>query len=175
MKAIVISLGLGLALAGCTIQSDEDRLEDSIRNNLSSQGNVLDVELTRTDENNMTGFADIRQNDGREGRLACTARRTEGRNFQWRCSPAITEQVVQALEGEIRENLAQQAQVVQVDLTRQDDNRMTGQAILRNPMGNEMRLDCTATRNAANIGSFDWRCDPNDQAQAAVPVDEGGK
>jgi hypothetical protein len=175
MKAIVVALGLGLALAGCTIQSEEDQLEDSIRNNLSSQGNVLNVELTRSDENNMTGFVDIRENDGREGRLACTAQRTEGSHFQWRCSPAITEQVVQELEGQIRTNLSQQGQVMQVDLTRQDDNRMTGYSIVRNPAGNEVRMNCTATRDTANIGSFNWECVPGDQAQAAAPADQGGK
>ena len=169
MRFIAVSLGLGLALAGCQVQNEEEQLEEAIRNNLSAQGNVLNVDLTPSGENNMTGFVDIRQNNGREGRLACTAQRTEGSNFSWRCSPAITEQVVVEMEGNIRQNLAQQGEVVQVDLTRQDDNRMTGYAIVRDQAGNEIRTNCTATRDAANIGTFNYECSPGE------PAGEGGK
>ena len=165
MKAIAVSLGLALALAGCEIQSEEDQLEEAIRNNLSAQGNVLNVDLTRSDENNMTGFVDIRQNNGREGRLACNAQRTEGSNFSWRCSPAITEQVVQEMEGNIRNSLTQQGgEVMQVDLTRQDDTRMTGYAVVRDQAGNEIRTNCTAIRDTTNIGMFNYECTPGEAA-----------
>ena len=169
MKAIAISVGLGLALSACQMQSEEDQLEEAIRNNLSAQGNVTAVELTRTDDNNMTGYVDINQTNGRSGRLACTAQRTEGRNFNWHCTPAITEQVVQEMEGNIRTNLAQQGEVVSVDLSRQDDNHMTGFAVVRDQMGNEIRTNCTATRDSANVGTFNYQCSPGE------PAGQGGK
>ena len=169
MKIVAIALGLGLALSACQMQSEEDQLEEAIRNNLSAQGNVINVELTRTDENNMTGFVDINQNNGRSGRLNCTAQRSTGTNFQWRCSPAITEAVVVEMEGNIRNQLAQQGEVVQVDLSRQDDNHMTGFAIVRDQMGNEIRTNCTATRDSANIGTFNYQCSPGE------PAGEDGK
>ena len=171
MKTVVIALGLGLGLSACQMQSEEDQLEEAIRNNLSAQGNVTAVELTRTDENNMTGFVDINQNNGRSGRLNCTAQRTTGTNFQWRCSPAITEQVVVEMEGNIRNELARQGEVVQVDLSRQDDNHMTGYAVVRDQMGNEIRTNCTATRDSTNVGTFNYQCSPGEQA---APAGEGG-
>ena len=38
-----------------------------------------DVEMTKQDDENFTGFALIRDRNGREGRLNCTARRTTGK------------------------------------------------------------------------------------------------
>ena len=160
MKALAISLGLALAVTACTVESEEDQLENAIRNQLASQGNVLNVELTRQDDNNMNGFADIRDNEGREGRLNCSARRTEGTNFQLNCLPAITEQIVQEMENNIRTNLAQQAEVLQVDLNRQDDMRMTGHALVRAQDGTEVRAACTATRQNPSSRMFNWECNP---------------
>ena len=156
MKAIAISLGMALAVAGCTVQSEEDQLEEAIRNNLSAQGNVTQVEMTRVDENNINGFAEIRENSGSQGRLTCTASRTQGSNFNWRCTPAITEDMVQNMENLIRTEMSAQTQVLQVDLNRQDDNRMTGHAVYRDQSGQEMRAECTATRQAGN--QFNWEC-----------------
>lgn len=158
MKAFAISLGFALLAAGCSIQSEEDQLENEIRNQLASQGNVLDVQLTKQDENNMTGFADIRDNDGRQGRLACTARRTEGTQFQLNCVPSITEDVVQEMENNIRTHLSQQGEVVEVDLSRQDDMNMTGHAVVRAADGREIRANCTAVRENPSSRLFNWRC-----------------
>ena len=156
MKAFAISLGLALAVAGCTIQNEEDQLEEAIRNNLSSQGNVLRVEMTRVDENNINGFADIAESNGGGGRLTCVARREQGSNFNWRCSPAITEDMVQNMENLIRTNLSNQTQVLEVDLNRVDDNRMTGFARFRDQTGAEQRADCVANRTTGN--QFNWEC-----------------
>ena len=158
MKAFAVSLGLALAIAGCNVQSEEDQLEEAIRNNLSSQGNVLTVEMTRQDENNINGFADIRETSGSQGRLTCTAQRVQGSNFNWRCSPAITEDMVVNMENMIRTELSSRTQVLEVDLNRQDDNRMTGYASYRDESGQEVRASCTATRQTGN--QFDWRCAP---------------
>lgn len=160
MRALAISLGLALAATACTIESEEDQLENAIRNQLAGQGNVLNVELTRQDENNMTGFADIRDNEGREGRLNCSARRSQGTNFQLNCLPAITDQIVQEMENNIRTTLAQQGEVLQVDMNRQDDMRMTGHALVRSQDGTEVRANCTATRQDPGSRMFNWECNP---------------
>ncbi len=160
MKAVAIALGLALAASACTVQSEEDQLENAIRNQLAGQGNVLNVELTRQDDNNMSGFADIRDNEGREGRLNCSAQRTERTNFRFNCLPAVTEQIVQEMENNIRTTLAQQAQVLQVDLNRQDDMRMTGFALVRAQDGTEVRTNCTVTRENPGSRMFNWECTP---------------
>lgn len=171
MKAFAISLGLALAVAGCTVQSEEDQLEEAIRNNLSSQGNVLRVEMTKVDDNNINGFADIRENSGSEGRLTCTAQRSEGSNFNWRCSPAVTEDMVRNMENLIRTNLSGQTEVLEVDMSRVDDNRMSGFARFRDQSGSEQRADCVATRQTGN--QFNWEC--NQGGAAAGQGQEGGE
>ena len=165
MKPFIIGLG-AIVLAGCNVASEEEQLENAIRENLSNQGTVQEVDLTKTDENNMTGYVMIRENSGRSGRLACTAQRSSGSNFNWRCSPAIDEQVLTEMENVIRAELAQQATVVQVEMTRQnDDNHMSGFALLRDSNGNEIRTNCTAERDSTNIGSFNWECQPAEGGQ----------
>ena len=159
MNLAVMSIGLSLAAAP-PANADEAVIEDWIRAELASQGEVLQVEMTRRDADHMTGFADIRDNEGREGRLNCSARRTEGTNFQLNCLPAITEQIVQEMENNIRTNLAQQAEVLQVDLNRQDDMRMTGHALVRAQDGTEVRAACTATRQDPSSRMFNWECNP---------------
>ena len=160
MKAFAVSIGLALAVAGCTMESEEDQLENQVRNMLAGQGNVTDVQLTRQDENNMSGFADMRANVGGDVRLACTARRTQGTQFQINCVPAVTDRVVQDIETDIRNRLSQQGEVLEVDLNRQDDMRMTGHARVRGPDGTEVRTNCTATRTDPNSLNFNWECNP---------------
>jgi len=173
MKTFFIPLGLGLLVAGCNISSEEDQLENSIRANLGAQGNVQQVELTRQDENNLSGFAVVRDSSGIEGRYSCTAQRTQGTNFNWRCNQQIDDQVITRVENEIRQNLARQAEVVQIELSRQDDNRMTGYALLRGADGSEVRTNCTATRSAENAANFDYQCAP--EGQGAAPAAQDGK
>ena len=175
MKALVLSLGLGLAVAGCSMSSEEDQVEGAIRNNLSAQGNVQQVELTRQDENNMTGFAVLRDRNGLEGRYSCTAQRQQGADFNWRCNQQIDQQVIQRIEDNVRQQLAAQGEVRQVELARQDDDRMSGHAVIRGPDGSEVRMNCNATREAPESTNFNWQCAPGDQAQTAAPADQGGK
>jgi len=162
MKAHMIALGAALFIGGCTMASEEDQLENSIRENLSSRGEVKQVELTKSDNDNMTGFAVVRTTAGVEGRMNCTARRTEaaGTNFSWRCVPAIDEAMLTQMEATIRQNLSDQAEVLDVQMTRQDDDRMTGYAQLRDASGNEGRLTCTGARDSTEAGNFDWECVP---------------
>jgi hypothetical protein len=76
----------------------------------------------------------------------------------------------------IRQSLAQQAEVRELELTRQDDMRMTGHALLRARNGNEVRANCTATRENEASNHFNWRCDSaNSPAAAAAEAGEAGK
>ncbi len=156
MKILAVPLVLALAVSGCTIESDEDRMESEVRNTLSGQGNVTDVQLTREGDN-VTGFAELQHAQFGQVRLNCTGR-VDGSRFNVNCLPAVTDQVVQNIENNIRERLAQQAEVLEVDLTRRDDMNMAGFARLRGPGGEEVRTDCTATRDNPNSMNFNWRC-----------------
>ena len=160
MKAFAIPLGLALAVAGCSMSGEEDPLENSIRENLSTKGNVQQVELTRQDENTMTGFAVVRDAQGLDGRYNCTARRTQGPNFEWQCIQTIDEQLINRIETDIRSQLGTQGEVLEVELSRQDDNKMSGHALVRTGNGEQIRTECVANRDSPNSGNFHWECNP---------------
>lgn len=174
MKNLAICLGGALAVAACSMASDEDRMENAIRAELSKQGTVNQVEMTRQGDN-MVGFAEMRGNDGNEGRLTCTATPDTAKgagNYNWRCLPAIDQRMVDSMEGTIRQSLARQGEVVEVELTRQDDQRMTGHAIVR-ANGEEVRANCTVTRENEASNHFNWQCAPGDASAAAAPAEAG--
>jgi hypothetical protein len=177
MKTIAICLGCAFALAACSRVSDEDRMENAIRAELSKNATVNQVEMTSQGDN-MVGFAEVRSRDGSEGRLNCTATpdTTKASSYNWRCLPAIDQRMVDNMEGTIRQSLAQQGEGREVELTRQDDMRMTGHAVVRDGNGNEVRANCTATRENEASNHFNWRCTPADsEAAAPAAADEGGK
>lgn len=168
MKRIAICLGATLALAACS--SEEQQLENSIRENLSSRGNVTEVDLAKQDDNHLTGHAVVNAN-GQNSRLNCTAERTGGKgaNFSWRCVPAIDEAALNEMENTIRQSYASRATVGEVEMRRQDDDHMTGFATLTDGQGNAARVDCTAER--VPEGNFSWRCNPAGQSGAAAGGD----
>jgi hypothetical protein len=175
MKRIAIYVGSALALAGCS--NDEDRMENAIRAELSKNATVKQVEMSRQGDN-MTGFAEIQSADGSAGRLTCSATPDTAKagSYNWRCLPAIDQRVVDGMKNLIRQSLAQQAEVRELELTRQDDMRMTGHALLRDRNGNEVRANCTATRENEASNQFNWRCDPaNSPAAAPAEAGDGGK
>ena len=175
MRKIAICLGGALALAGCSMASSEDRMENAIRAELSKNGaTVNQVEMTREGDN-MTGFAEVRGADGNEGRLNCVATRdaTKAGSYNWRCLPAIDQRIVDGMESTIRQSLAEQAEVMEVEMTRQDDMRMTGHALVRDGNGSQVRANCTATRENEASNNFNWRCLPAD-APAAAAAEAGG-
>jgi hypothetical protein len=178
MNKIAIYLGGALAVAGCSMSSDEDRMENAIRTELSKNGaTVNQVEMTRAGDN-MTGFAEVRTANGDEGRLNCTATRdtTKAGSYNWRCLPAIDQRIVDGMESTIRRSLAEQNEVVEVEMTRQDDMRMTGHAVVRDGNGSEVRANCTATRENEASNNFNWRCAPADApAAASAEAGEGAK
>lgn len=157
-----------LGTAGCTIGgSVEDDLENSIRTTLSNQGTVQEVNLTRQDDENLNGFAVVRDPTGSEVRFACTAQRSQGSDYNWRCQPTIDERVLAQVEGVIRNRLSTQADVVEVDMQRgADDDHMTGHATIRGGNGEQVRVPCSAQRSPT--GGFDWRC-----GQDAAPAGGG--
>jgi len=158
MKAIAVSLGVALAVAGCSMESAEDQMENGVRNSLASQGNVTDVQLTR-DGDNVTGYADLDHRQAGPVRLNC-AGRVEGERYNVNCLPAVTERVIQDTENSIRERLGQQEEVLEVELTRQDDARMTGYVRSRTSDGTEIRRNCVATREVPSAVHFNWECNP---------------
>jgi hypothetical protein len=177
MKMIAIYFSCALALAGCSMSSDEDRMENAIREELSKNGTVNQVEMTREGDN-MVGFAEIRTADGSEGRLRCNATpdTTKSGSYNWRCLPAIDQRVIDQMKNTIRQSLAQHGEVRDVELSRQDDMRMTGHAVVIDSDGTEIRANCTVTRQNEASNQFDWRCNPADSA-AVEPAggDAGGK
>ena len=161
MNLAAILTGLALGAAQPAELTEEQLLEQAISQQLSDQGHqVLQVEMRRQDENALTGFADIRDREGHEGRLGCVARLTEADNYSFDCLPMITDEIVREMEGQIRTTLSQQAQVLRIQLTRQDDMRMVGYALLRDSDGRQVRTSCTATREAPNSRMFNWECAP---------------
>jgi hypothetical protein len=160
MKRTAIFLGCALALVGCS--SEEDRLEDAMRNTLASRGNVQEIEMTRENENHMAGFARIQATNGREGRLNCTADRDPAKGasyFNWRCVPAIDDALLREIEQSIRQDISQRGTVQEVRMQKRDEDNMTGHVLASDASG-QVRLECTATRESGEAGNFNWRCDP---------------
>ena len=173
MKRVSMAFGLALALGACSAQSDEDQLENTIRENLSSQGNVQQVELTKQANGNMTGFAIIREPSGRVGRLNCTARSTGESKYDWKCSPAIDASALKEMEAIIRAELSKRGPVLQLEMKKQgDDNHMSGFAVVHDETGQEFRLACSATRDPGNVASFTWKC--GDESDDAAPAADPG-
>lgn len=161
------ALAMGGALAGCEMESNENRLENAIRADLGNRQTSVDtIEMTEGEDGNMTGYAMVREASGRSGRLNCTAFR-QGDNYNFTCSPAIDEAVLTEMEGLIRRELEQQAEVIEVDMQRHnDDNHMRGHIVVGDGAGNRARLACTAERDSTNIGTFNWQCAPEGAAAA---------
>jgi hypothetical protein len=161
------ALALGGALAGCEMESNENRLENAIRESLANQQtNVQSIEMTEGEDGNMSGYAMVREASGRSGRLNCTAFRQDDK-YNFNCSPAIDEAVLTEMETMIRTELEKQAQVLEVDMQRHnDDNHMRGHVVVGDDAGNRARLACTAERDSTNIGTFNWQCAPEGAAAA---------
>jgi hypothetical protein len=159
---IFASIMIGLALAAAQAGTDEAMVENSIRDELSRQGRVLQVEMTQRGADHLHGFAVLVDADGVEGRVDCTAQRTDKESFAWDCLPVITEPVIRAIEGIIRTNLAAQGEVLEIDMDRANDQRMVGRARLRTADGTVIRANCTADRENPRSRTFNWECLPDE-------------
>ena len=175
MKAIVISLGAACALlAGCNRNTEEQLVESTVGNLLASQGAVQQVDLTRGADNNYAGPATIRRADGVTVRLNCTARRsaTAG-NFDILCGQVVDQVLIDELKTRLRASLtAQNLTVSQMELSRQDDDHVTGFAEIADASGQTARLTCTVSRQAD--GRFNGGCEGGGApAAGAAPVPAG--
>lgn len=169
MKSFPIALGLALTLSACTVESAEDQLENTIREKLSSQGEVQEVALTKQQDGSMEGHVMIREPNGRLGRLACTAQPgSSGSEYDWRCSPAIDEKALGEMENVMRAELSKRGPVLQVEMKREgDDDHMSGFAVVRDEAGDEFRLTCSATRKGEGA-NFSWEC--SDEVEESEPA-----
>ena len=78
------------------------------------------------------------------------------------CTPAVDDQMIDQMEGEVRNGLAAQGTVKQVELTRESDDRMTGYAVVEPSAapGSDVRFECTAERQGESGTMFNWQCTP---------------
>ena len=90
------------------------------------------------------------------------------------CTPAVNDQMIDQMEQEVSNGLAAQGTVKQVELTRENDDRMTGYAVIEPSAapGTDIRFDCTAERQGDSGTMFDWQCTP---PGAASDGGDGGK
>jgi hypothetical protein len=177
MKRIAICIGGALAAAACSMSSEADRLENAMRETLAARGTVQQIEMTKDSDSHMSGFAVIRAaNATADSRLNCSADRdaTKGENYyNWRCVPTIDEALLTEMENSIRQSLSAQATVETVEMTRRDDDHMAGYATVRDAGGNQLRTNCTATRDNSDQGNFSWECQAAGQGadEAAAPAE----
>jgi hypothetical protein len=164
MNLALLMIGLSVQAAPAPPDQDIEIVEQAIRQELvADAARVFRVEMQRVDADNLVGFADIRDAEGHEGRLGCSARRSPPDSFAFTCLPMITDQIVEEMEGDIRNTFAQQdQQVMWIDLERQDDVRMAGYAVVRGADGTEVRTLCTVLREQPESRTFNWTCEPEE-------------
>ncbi len=161
MNAAILMIGLSLAAAQRGDSEDEALVEGSMREELSRQGQVVQLEMIQRNPDYLDGYAVVRDAEGVDGRLDCTARRSGSDSFNWDCLPVITEPVIRQMEGLIRRELARQVTVLALDLQRQDDQQMVGSARVRTREGAVVTASCTAVREEPRSRTFNWECRPD--------------
>ena len=170
MKGFSIALGAALALGACSVESDEDRLENTIREKLAGQGEVQEVEMKKQADGGMAGHVVIKEPNGRVGRLACTAKAGgSGSSYAWSCSPAIDEKTLREMEAVMRAELSKRGPVLQLEMKREgDDDHMSGFAVVKDEAGDEFRLTCSATRKGEGA-NFSWECGDTAEEDEKAP------
>ena len=171
MKALSISLGaLCVLLAGCNGRNEQQFVENGIRGQLSAQGNVTQISMTKQGDGNYSGTATLRTADGADAHVTCTAGRT-GDGFTTNCRQTIDDALLTQLKTSLRQSFAAQGiTVVDLQLSRQDDDHITGRADLRNAAGEEARFPCAGARNAN--GRVEVNCLPPTGAAPPAPGEE---
>jgi hypothetical protein len=179
MKGLALLLGGTLLIAGCT-EAEGPFVDNLVRQAAAEAGrggNVQEVRMTKQGDGTYSGFATVRIADSQLGRFNCTARRTEGRNYEARCVQALDDVLLSQLKAELRQSFtANGMTVLAMELTRQGDDRVTGHADLRAPNGEEGRMACSGAREPS--GRFPVNCTPPATpipgGQAAQPAPEEG-
>lgn len=168
----------GLQLAGCG-ENEQAFVDNLVRQTISNQGTPQEVSMRSSGDHNFSGTASIRLRDGQTGRFNCTvARQGSTSRYEARCVPVVDQATVDAMKAEIRRGLsANGAEVVNVEMTLQDQNRMTGYADVR-AGGEQVRATCEAHREGPDTTSFRWQCRPPEgqaaSGEQAAPA-EGGE
>lgn len=175
MKSYAFALGTAVLLLGACQQNEQAFVDNLVRQALSNTGEAQEVSMTRQGDNGFSGTASARRPDGQMVRFNCTARR-QGDTTQYlaNCLQVVDQAMVDAMKAEIRRGLTSNgAEVLNVELTIRDQNRMSGFADVRGG-GETIRAACEATREGPETASFRWQCrPPEDQAAAgrAAPAE----
>jgi hypothetical protein len=156
---------LTITLAGC--EDPEEAMENTVRETLADRGNVQEVDMSEGEDGNMTGHAVVAAANGQSSRYNCSANKVGGGStYRINCLPAIDEGMLTAMEAEIRGLYEQRgAQVLEVEMRKEDEDHMRGHMIARDETGAQARLVCTAERNTAD-SQFPWQCVPEGEAPA---------
>lgn len=155
---LAFQLVLAAAAPAPPSAADVQSVENAIRENLTAQGAVDQVELGVGDDGSLAGFALIHRPEGRVGRFGCTARPAAAGKFDRHCNEVVDALVIGRLEDHIRQSLAEQATVTRVELIRRDDDHAAVRATLRDERGNEVEMTCMAASQQADSVDFDWNC-----------------
>jgi hypothetical protein len=160
VKIWVPALAL-LALSACG--KPEELLENSIRTELSKQGEVREIDMTPDGDDRLNGFAILKGPQG-DSRLSCKATRKNDTEYDWQCNQMIDETVLTGMENVLRQQLeAQDFTVLEMDMQKDGEDRMKGHALLRAQDGEEGRLTCSAERAGT---AFQGECHVPSEAAA---------
>lgn len=168
MRSYAFALGTAVLLLGACRQNEQAFVDNLVRQALSNTGEAQDVSMTKQGDNGFTGTASARRPDGQVVRFNCTARR-QGDTTQYlaNCLQVVDQSMVDAMKAEIRRGLTGNgAEVLNVDLTIRDQNRMSGFADVR-AGGETIRATCEATRERPDSAAFRWECRPPEGQAAA--------
>ena len=172
MRLALIFTGAAALLAGCNQNSEQQAAEGVVRAAVGVHGNVQQVALTRQADNNYTGTATIRRPDGQLIGFQCTVTRTGSDanvSFSANCGQVLDQALLDEIKASLRRSIeGTGASVVQLDMSRRDDNTATGSGQVRNPDGSIVQLTCEAARQAD--GTFNYRCQPVSEAAAPAPA-----
>ena len=177
MRAFVVLAAAAALLAGCG--NEQKRVEDVVRNQLSSSGTVSQVSMTRQADGSYQGSAVVRTADGHDARLNCTMRPADG-GYRGTCGQVIDQQLIDATKAAIRQQYtAQGITVVELEMAQQDADHMAGHVLLRDRTGAEQRANCLAPRDPTN-GRFGLSCEgvgsptpAAGQSEQAAPAEAG--
>lgn len=165
MKGFALLLGGTLLIAGCG-EAEGPLVSNLVRDTLAPNGNVQQVEMTKQGDNNFSGYGNVRLANGATTRFNCTATR-RGNTYTAQCRQAIDQALLDELKTSLRQSFTGQGlTVVALELSRQDDDHVTGHVDLRGPDGSEARLPCAGTREANGRVPVECRA----PAQAAQPA-----
>jgi 3-oxoacyl-[acyl-carrier-protein] synthase III len=143
MKIWISALAL-LALSAC--EKPEELLENSIRSELSKQGEVREVDMRADGDDRLSGFAVVKGPQG-DSRLNCKATKKSSTEYDWECNQVVDEAALKGMEDSLRQSLeAQQLTVMEIDLQKAGEDNMKGHAMVRDDEGAQGRLTCTAAR-----------------------------